>query len=202
MNLFQRINVTSTFAVLSANAFGLVHPLPQNLSPYEFGITHIDVLSVMTFSILLRVKTCFDDNYYFKMQHNGPRDYCTLIGFLISLFAWTTWIISGSLSYNPRNSASWLAVTIILLTVWLLFHLLELWIYPSTVSPDPSPSIRARAFWVVLNVLYIVLLAMFGSSRTDAAFGGDGTVLTALFVVLAIDFALSGKWIARAGHET
>jgi hypothetical protein len=117
INLFQRINVTATFAVLSANAFGItrsitsVEPLHEATTAYRFFILNKDALLLAIFSILLRFKTCFDDHYYFGEQYNGPRDYLTLAGFVVGLLSWTTWIISGSLSFNPRYAATWLAIT-------------------------------------------------------------------------------------------
>lgn len=137
-------------------------------------------------------------------------DYWTFFGFLIGLLSWATWIVSGSLSYNPRYSAIWLAITIFILTVWLFLYLLFelLMLLISSVSntaraaPNPSPSIKQRALWLVINFFYIVLLWLFGSSRTSAAFGDDRTVLIVLFVLLLLDFVFSRERIARAGYES
>jgi hypothetical protein len=218
VNLFQRVNVTATFAALSANAAGLARgisnteTLHQDATAYEFAAAHIYALLIIVFSIMLRVKICFDDHYSFNARAtNRLRDYWTLAGFLIGLISWATWIVSGSLSYNPRYSAFWLAITILILTVWLLLHLIfELCVHKSSVTsntacvaPDPSPSMKQRTLWLVINCFYIVLLALFSSSRTCAAFGGDLTVLVALFVLLLLDFVfISRERIARVGYES
>jgi hypothetical protein len=215
VNLFQRVNVTATFAALSTNAIGLAHGISQDATAYEFAAANIYALWIILFSIMLRVKICFDDHYSFNARPtNRLRDYWTLAGFLIGLISWATWIVSGSLSYNPRYSAFWLAITILILTVWLLSHLIfELCIHKSSVTSntacvasDPSPSMTQRALWLIINLSYFVLLALFAlfnSSRTYAALGGDRTVVVALFVLLLLDFGfISRERIARVGYES
>src|SRR5271166_6639102 len=139
VNLFQRVNVTATFTVVSTSAAGLVHGISGDearpgATAYEFAVTHREVIGIVVFSILLRFKTCFDDHYYFGDRHSGPRDYWTLIGFLLGLLSWATWIISGSLSYNARYAAFWLLVTIGISTIWIVLHFLEVAIHGQSAN--------------------------------------------------------------------
>jgi hypothetical protein len=132
INLFQRINVTATFAVLSANGLGVTRTVtnaelsPQNIDVYNLLTTNWKPLAIAIFSIILRLKVSFDDHDYFKERLHGAHDYFTLAGFVIGVISWTTWIISGSLAFIPQYAATWLGITILILTLWLVVHILEL----------------------------------------------------------------------------
>jgi hypothetical protein len=115
--------------------------------------------------------------------HKPSREYLTIIGFIFCVFSWATWIISGSLSFNPHYASIWLAMTIAILTVWLIIYIIVPGTLPTSSTGGPqgsSPGITERARWFVFNVLYIGFLVWFGP------LGGGDWLLIPLFLVLLL----------------
>jgi hypothetical protein len=205
MNLYQRFNVTATFAVAVSISNGIsaaftrspLLPDPKVTCSDAFCLSgNYDLFLLAIFSLLFNFKACFENYYFFvKTPVSNRAKLWRFSGFIIGLLSWITWIISGSITFMPQKSALWLALTIFISTLWIFHHLGELW-----VGGKEDVEWGKRVGWLLCNLAYFSILLMY-------AYGIDIYMLnipklSLLYIVLIADYFVNYETIGLIGYSS
>lgn len=106
MNLFQRVNITASLAVVGAVGVAYataIATLKPDQSLLAFSREQANPLLLTVFVLLFKVKTMLDDHQHFgepRQQRGGYRH----VGFLLALFSWFFWILAAYFLFAPLRA--------------------------------------------------------------------------------------------------
>ena len=157
MNLFQAANGAATFLILSAIVAGLAkHFDSVPGSPTDDLLAHPEVLYLAIFMIVFRIKTLLDDHKHFA-EPQQDKSAARYVGFLLAVVSWVFWGLAAYLLPSTVRSSELMAVSILVSTLWIAVHLIEILIDKERRNAEALTSVM-REKWVIVNVLYILLL--------------------------------------------
>lgn len=191
MNMYQRVNLTASFLVIAA----LVGALAQALQDPTFKFdpfAHVNVILLAIFIFIFKIKTMLDDHQHFGEPHmdNGGFRHA---GFLLALISWFCWALAAWLVVKPILAAQLMIVSIGVSTIWVGVHVIEiLWDKPRRNAEAAIAVMRQK--WVILNVIYLLILAAYVGLLSSRIMPQHPGWLIALLAVLVFDYATSKSW--------
>lgn len=194
MNLFQRVNITASLAVVGAVGVtysGAIASLGQEQSLFEAAKANVNPLLLTLFVMLFKIKTMLDDHKHFgeKRQQKGGARY---IAFLLALLSWFFWIVGAYFVFKTSRAAELMILSIAISTVWVLVHLGELISEGRHLSELATSFMRER--WALFNMGYIVVLGIFLGWIAPVVPHETTTSLVVLLGLLLFDYILSESY--------
>jgi hypothetical protein len=157
MNLFQAANGAATFLILSALVAGLAKKLDTiSGSPDRFLLNSPAIILLGLFLVVFRIKTLLDDHKHCaeRQQDNNPYRYA---GFVLAFISWFFWALAAYSLLSTIRSSELLATSILISTLWVAVHVIEILIDPKRRNTEVLTSItRERWVWYERRV-YVVL---------------------------------------------
>lgn len=200
MNLFQRVNIAASLAVVAAAGVAYATAIAgstqnQSLVTFLTGQAHPILLTV--FVLLFKIKTMLDDHQHFgepRQQRGGYRH----VGFLFAIFSWFFWILAAYFLFAPLRAAELMIFSIAISTAWIAVHIIEL-INEKKRGAELAVALM-REKWVLFNVGYILCLGVFLGWIEPVVNASSYWPLVALLVLLATDY-LSSKSYPEGGID-
>jgi hypothetical protein len=161
MNLFQRVNIAASLAVVgvvASSLFRAITELKPNESLLAAAGQYVNPLLLALFILVFKVKTMLDDHQHFgeeRQKRGGFRH----LGFLFALFSWLFWIVAAYFVFSPTRAAELMIFSIAISTGWIAVHLIEM-VADKRRNQEIATSLM-REKWVLFNVGYIILLGVF-----------------------------------------
>lgn len=157
MNIFQAANGAATFLILSAIVAGLAKPLETTrASPLGYLLTHLPIVYLAFFIVIFRIKTLFDDHKHFAELYQDKNNF-RYVGFVLAVLSWMFWGLAAYLVAFTMRASELMALSILISTLWVAVHLLEIRFDRERRSTEVVTSIL-RERWVLVNVCYVILL--------------------------------------------
>jgi K+-transporting ATPase A subunit len=194
--MFQRINLTASFLVMSAlvAAFGTaLHGSETDLSFPE----HLSTVLLSVFIFIFKIKTMLDDHQHFGEPHMN-RGGLRHAGLLLALVSWFFWGLAAWTVFRPKTAAAMMLISIGVSTMWVGVHVIEILLDKTRRSREAAIAV-IRQKWVIINVLYMLVLTAFigllAIGRLPAVLDPQKPIwLWLLLAILAFDYATSKSW--------
>jgi hypothetical protein len=97
-----------------------------------------------------------DDHKHFA-EPQQDKSASRYVGFLLAVVSWVFWGLAAYLVSSTVRSSELMAVSILVSTLWIAVHLIEILIDKERRNAEAFTSVM-REKWVIVNVLYILLL--------------------------------------------
>jgi thiamine transporter ThiT len=190
MNLFQAANGAATFLILSALVAGLARHLDGvQGSLLEYLIAHVAIAYLGIFIVIFRIKTLLDDHRHFAEPYQDKSVF-RYVGFVLAILSWLFWGLAAYLVPSTVRSSELMATSILISTLWVAVHVIEILVDPERRNKEVVTSIM-REKWVLVNVGYMLcLVAHVGWFRPLIA-PADSTPLLVLLGLLIFDVLTS-----------
>jgi hypothetical protein len=189
MNLYQIFNNTATFFIYAALVGGAVKALSdEELDVWSLFTIHLDGLLLFLFIALFNIKSTLDDYKYFGESFIKDEVWERNIGLVLAIFHWLFMALAAALVYDPKRCAELLFVSLVFSTIWICFHLIEIWHYKERPKSQKLISLM-RQKWFFINIVYLMLLSLYFLN-----IGKDYMLYvytSTLFLTLIIDVATS-----------
>ena len=194
MNLFQRVNITASLAVLGAVGVAYADAIAKmkaDQSLLAASREQLTPLLLTLFVLLFKVKTMLDDHQHFgeeRQQRGGYRH----LGFVLALFSWLFWILAAYFLFVPVRASELMIISIAISTAWIAVHIIEL-IREKKRGVELAVSLM-REKWVLFNVGYIICLGVFLGWIEPVVPTSSLLPLIVLLVLLAADYLSSRSY--------
>jgi small-conductance mechanosensitive channel len=194
VNLFQAANGAATFLILSALVAGLAKQLDKvegDLLPYARD--HKDLICLGIFIVIFRIKTLLDDHRHFaeSYQDKSPLRY---VGFILAILSWVLWGLAAYLLPSTLLSAQLMGVSIIISTVWVAVHVVEILLDKERRNKEALTNVM-RQKWVMINMAYVLCLAAYVGWFQPIVAHGELNALFVLLGFLAFDVLTSRSFV-------
>lgn len=194
MNLFQRINITASLAVLGAAGvayYTAIASAPSDQSLSRLAQEQTIPLLLTGFVLLFKVKTMLDDHQHFgeeRQKQGGWRH----VGFLFAIVSWFFWILAAYFLFTPSRSAELMIASVAISTAWIAVHIIELLVEGKRGKELAVALMREK--WVLFNVGYILCLATFNGLLAPVVQASTAGPLIVLLILLLTDYVSSGSY--------
>lgn len=196
MNMFQRVNLTASFLVIAALVGAFAQALHESKGKFD-PMANINVILLGVFIFLFKVKTMLDDHQHFGEPHMN-KDGFRHAGFLLALLSWFFWGLAAWSVVQPTTSAQLMIFSVGISTMWVGVHVIEILMDTARRSTEAAIAVM-REKWVILNVIYMLILAAFLGMLAPKFEALQPGWLIALLVVFAFDYITSKSWPKVAG---
>ena len=160
LNLFQNANLAARFLIFAGLAVGIVEALKLSDSnsftmPHQAG----DMIILTIFIVIFNVKATIDDHHYFE-QVWSSNVLLKYTGLVLAIFSWIFCGVAATLVDLPVHCVQMLGLSLLISTMWLGVHLIEIIIDPGRRNRQTVISLL-RQKWAIINVLYIICFVVF-----------------------------------------
>lgn len=190
MNIFQAANGAATFLIMSAIVAGMA----KHLDTVEGGMLehfrqNLVIVYLGLFIVVFRIKTQLDDHRHFGESYQD-KSRLRYVGFILAILSWLFWGMAAYLLSSTIRSAELMATSILISTMWIAVHVIEILIDSQRRSKEILTSVM-REKWVLVNVGYMLcLVAHLGWFRPLVGRGAS-TPLLILLGLLIFDVVTS-----------
>lgn len=193
MNFFQAANGGATLFILGAVATGIARHLEVEAdSPDHFLRLHPAIILLGLFIVVFRIKTSLDDHKHFGEEHQDQNLF-RYAGFILAILSWLFWGIAAYLLYYTERSSEMMATSILISTMWILVHVIEMLSDPKRRKKEILTSLM-RQKWALTNILYALCLVAHSGWFTPWLRVGSARPLWILLVLLMYDIVTSGTF--------
>jgi hypothetical protein len=194
MNMFQRINITASLAVVGALGVGLyagISKLEADKSLFQAAAEYKHALLLSLFIILFKMKTMFDDHQHFGEEHQKKGGF-RHIGFLLAMFSWLFWVFGAYAVLTPFRASELMIISIAISTAWIAVHIIEILLDKRRKEELITSLLREK--WVLINIGYILILGTYLGWLVPIILKGNIWAIVTLLVLLFFDYISSESW--------
>jgi hypothetical protein len=190
VNMFQSANGAATFLILSAIVGGLAKRFDgMEDDPFTYLYSHLAIIYLGLFLVVFRVKMFLDDHRHFGEQFQDKVKY-RYVGFVLAVLSWLFWGLAAYLLTNPLRSSELMAAAILISTLWVGVHLIEIATDSSRRNLETLVSL-IREKWILINIGYVLCLGAFLGWFRPVIAKGDLKPLYVLLLSLTFDVVTS-----------